>query len=460
VALDAIVAAKRAELAEAVRSRPLVGLFEGLVRSDRDFEEALGAKRTGFLLECKKRSPSGGDLRPVYDPAAIARTYAPFADAVSVLTDGPFFGGSLDDLRRVREAVDLPVLRKDFILDPYQVVEARAHGADAVLLMLSVLDDATWGACFAAARECGMGTLTEVHTGAELERALRLEAPVIGINRRDLRTLRIDPGVFDRLAPRVPAERLLVAESGVRGRADVVALRDRADAFLVGSALMVEEELEDAVRALVVGPVKVCGLTRPGDAHAAWTAGATWGGLVFAADSPRRLTPERARGVRDAAPLRWAGVFVDEDPGTIAALVRDLELHAVQLHGEEGPEVVARLRAMLPAGCEIWKAVRVRDRAPSLSETGADRLLLDAWSEGARGGTGSRFDWNVAASHPERHRVVLAGGLDAGNVVIADAVGVGMLDVSSGVEESPGVKSASRLRAFFGALRGSGRDRR
>lgn len=459
MALDLIVWSKRAELEAAKRKLPPAKLLNRVVRSDRDFEGALRRPRTGFILECKRRSPSEGELRRGVDPAAVARAYAPFADAISVLTDGPFFGGSLEDIGAVRAAVDAPVLRKDFVLEPYQVLEARAFGADAVLLMMSLLDDATWRACAAATRECGMGTLTEVHDDAELDRALALEAPVIGVNNRDLRTLRVDLGVFDRLAPRVPAGRLLVAESGLSSHADVAARRDRADAFLVGSSLMRRDDLDGAVRELIFGTVKVCGLTRADDARAAWRAGAAWGGIVFAEGSPRRATVEQARLVRDAAALRWAGVFVDDDPDKVGAVARELRLDAVQLHGDEDPHTVAEVRARVPKGCEIWKAVRVKNGAPRLAATGADRLLLDTWKEGRRGGTGERFDWRVAADHPDRDRIVLAGGLDPANVPIAEAVGTGMLDVSSGVESSPGIKSRDKLEDFFAALRGRGRAR-
>lgn len=459
MAIDAIVAAKRAEIEAAKRARPAATLLEGLQRSDRDFVGALGARRTGFVLECKRRSPSEGELRAAYDPAAIARAYLPFADAISVLTDGPFFGGSLADLRAARDASTLPVLRKDFVLEPYQVVEARAFGADAVLLMLSLLDDAAWRACAAAASECGMGTLTEVHTDEELERAVGLGAQVVGINARDLRTLRVDLGVLDRLAPRVPSDRVLVAESGIGGHGDVVLRRDRVDAFLVGSSLMRRADLDVAVRELVFGPVKICGLTRPEDARAAWEAGASWGGLVFADGSPRRVTGEQARRVRQGAPLRWAGVFVDEESERVGAVAREQRLDAVQLHGDEGPDRVAAVRAAVPAACEVWKGVRVRDAAPRLAETGADRVLLDAWREGSRGGTGARFDWGIAARHPDRERVILAGGIDAGTAPIAAAVGAGMLDLASGVEAAPGIKSRTRLFELFAALRGQGRTR-
>jgi len=459
--LDAIIESKRAEVERAKRERPVARLLDGLSASDRDFQAAIGRRRTGFVLECKRRSPSQGAIREDADPTTVAAAYAPFADAISVLTDGPFFGGSLDDLTRVRESVTVPVLRKDFIVEPYQVVEARAAGADAVLLMLSVLGDLVWRACAAVARECGMGTLTEVHTEEEMERALALEAPVIGINSRDLQTLQVDLGVIDRFAPRVPEDRLVVAESGIRTHTDVARLRDRTDAFLVGTALMRERDLAAATRRLIFGEVKVCGLTRPEDARAAWESGATWGGLVLAAESPRHLDVEQARAVRASTPLRWAGVFVNENPAEVAAIARALDLDAVQLHGDESAEVVAATRAGLHDGCEIWKALRVRRDAalPRLAETGADRLLLDAYCPDARGGTGARFDWAVAASHPDLERVVLAGGLSPDNAVIACAVGATLLDVSSGVEDAPGIKSSAKLEAFFAALRGAGRDR-
>jgi len=456
--LEQILESKRGELDRSRRERPQAALQGGLSRSARDFEGALRRGRTGFILECKRRSPSEGELRRDYDPPSIARTYARFADAISVVTDVPFFGGSLDDLRRVSATVDLPVLRKDFILDPYQVLEARAHGADAVLLMLSALDDPAWRECAAAARDCAMGVLTEVHDASELHRALALDAAVIGINARDLRTLHVDLGVIERLAPLVPSDRMLVAESGIRTHADVVGLGGTVDAFLVGSTLMRESEIERAVPRLVFGEVKVCGLTRPEDARAAWEAGASWGGLVLVEDSPRHVDMPRAAAVRQAAPLRWAGVFVNEAPERVADFARTLRLDAVQLHGDEDASLISETRRRLPEGCEVWKAIRVRDAAPRLAETGADRLVLDAWSEDARGGTGRRFDWRFVAEHPDRERIVLAGGLDPENVTLAERAGARMLDVSSGVEDAPGRKNPTKIEALFAALRGGGRS--
>lgn len=459
MALEAILESKRREVARAKSVRPASRLLGELPAPPRPFLAA-PLRRTGFILEAKRRSPSARLLRPGYDPAALARGFAPVADAISVLTDGPHFGGALEDLRRAREAAALPVLRKDFVVDPYQVVESRWAGADAVLLMLSILDDAAWTECAAAARDLGMAVLTEVHTDGELDRAVALRAPIVGINSRDLRTLAVDTGVVARLAPRVPADRLVVAESGIASRAHVRALRPVADAFLVGTALMIRSDAAAAAREIAYGNVKVCGLTRPADARDAWEAGAAWGGLVFAGESPRRVSVEAARSIKEAAALRYAGVFVDEAPERAAAVARDLALDAVQLHGEEDRETVEAVRRAVPASCEIWKAVRVEGRVPRPSEAGADRLVLDTPDPRRRGGTGRAFDWRLVEGHPDLGRMVLAGGIGPGNAEAAESVGAGLLDVGSGVEESPGVKSAAKLRALFDALRGRGRNSR
>lgn len=458
MAIDAILAAKREEVRARKADRSELALFRGLSRSDRSFVSALGGPAPAFILEVKPASPSEGDLRPAsaLEPAIAA--FARHASVVSVLADGRFFGGSLDLVSRVRAAVPQPVLCKDFILEPYQVIEARRAGADAVLLMLSVLDDFDYRQCADQAARLGMGTLTEVHTERELERAARLGAPVIGINNRDLRTLAVDRSVTTRLAALAPAGAILIAESGIRYHDDVAELQDTVHGFLVGTSLMRAADVDGATRELVFGRTKVCGLTREADAAAAHRAGATHGGLILAGASPRAVTPRHARAIRAAAPLRWVGVFVNDDPGRVAELAWVLELGAVQLHGDETPADIARLRPLLPPGCEVWKAVRVRGRIPSVDETGADRVLLDAHVPGVLGGTGQRFDWSLLEALPQRHRYILSGGLTPEAVPDALASGIPFLDVSSGVEQAVGIKDPVRLERFFAARRGRRRD--
>jgi indole-3-glycerol phosphate synthase len=192
------------------------------------------------IAEIKRRSPSAGLLRDDLDPVAVANGYeAAGAAAISVLTDGPDFGGSLDDLAAVRGAVEVPVLRKDFVVSPVQIAEARVAGADWVLLIAAIFDDAGLVEALDAARRCGAGALVEVHTDSELDRAVAAGAVCIGINNRDLVTLATDLGTFARLRPRVPAGTVTIAESGVRGPSDVRRLiGEGADAVLVGEALM------------------------------------------------------------------------------------------------------------------------------------------------------------------------------------------------------------------------------
>jgi indole-3-glycerol phosphate synthase len=210
----------------------------------------------GLIAEIKQRSPSGGMIRAVFDPRALARDYAGSGAAcLSVLTDGPFFGGEEAHLVAARGAVGLPVLRKDFMVDPWQVVESRAMGADCVLLILAALSDAQAAELEGAAEAAGMDVLAEVHDAAELERALRLRTRLVGVNNRDLRTLRTDLATTEALAARVPAGRVLVAESGIAGRADVERLsRVGARCFLVGESLLRQADVGVAARALLGVP--------------------------------------------------------------------------------------------------------------------------------------------------------------------------------------------------------------
>jgi len=244
--LQQIVAVKRDEISLARRRRDLASLRRDAesLGGQRDvvgaLREKIAAGRAGVIAEIKKASPSKGVLREHFEPAAIAERYAEHgAAALSVLTDVQFFQGSAAYLEQARAACALPVLRKDFMVDAYQVFEARAMGADAILLIAACLDDALMADLEAQAQALGMAVLVEVHDGIELDRALRLKTPLVGINNRNLRTFEVTLQTTLDLLPRVPAERLLVTESGILGRADVQRMRDaNVHAFLVGEAFM------------------------------------------------------------------------------------------------------------------------------------------------------------------------------------------------------------------------------
>jgi indole-3-glycerol phosphate synthase len=243
--LDEILAQTRQTVSSAQGRVPLAELEAQLAFAPpvRDFFAALAAKPgPACIAELKRRSPSKGWIKRDADAAVVASAYqASGAAAVSVLTDGPFFGGSLDDLRRARAAVTIPILRKDFIVDPYQVAEARGAGADAVLLIVSALPQLDLVELLAEVRRLGMEALVETHDRAEVERALAAEARVIGVNHRDLRTFRMDMNLAVALRPLVPPDRRVVAESGIRTPDDLSKMRAAGvDAVLVGEGLMCE----------------------------------------------------------------------------------------------------------------------------------------------------------------------------------------------------------------------------
>ncbi|WP_431222308.1 bifunctional indole-3-glycerol-phosphate synthase TrpC/phosphoribosylanthranilate isomerase TrpF [Serratia sp. L9] len=446
--LNKIVRDKAQWVTARSQQQPLASFQNEIEPSTRGFYHALQGARTAFILECKKASPSKGLIRENFDPVEIASVYRDFASAISVLTDEKYFQGSYDFLPLVSQTVTQPVLCKDFMIDPYQVYLARYYQADAILLMLSVLNDEQYRQLAAVAHSLNMGVLTEVISEEELQRAIQLEARVIGINNRDLRDLSIDLDRTRTLAPRVPHGVTVISESGINNYRQIRELSRYANGFLIGSALMSEPHLRSAVRRVILGDNKVCGLTRPQDAAAAYQAGANYGGLIFVGRSPRCLDIARAREVTAGAPLKYVGVFCDAALDTVVQTAESLGLFAVQLHGAEDQAYISALRAKLPTGCQIWKALSVKDHLPARDLQHVERYLLD---NGA-GGTGERFDWSVLQGQT-LDNVMLAGGLSADNCVDAAQLGCAGLDFNSGVESQPGIKDAARLDAVFQTLR-------
>ncbi|HEX8997243.1 MAG TPA: indole-3-glycerol phosphate synthase TrpC [Ktedonobacterales bacterium] len=482
--LERIVASTRAELAERRARVPLEQLRAQAAEAPtpRDFAGALRAQPGGpahVIAEVKRASPSKGLLAERFDPVAQASAYATGgAAAISVLTEPRYFLGSLEHLAAVRAAVDVPVLRKDFLLDPYQVYEARAAGADAALLILAMLDDALAADLLALIRSLGMDALVEAHNAGEVERAVRLGASVIGVNSRDLRTFHVDTAAVRRLRALVPADRVFIAESGVsdwRGAAQARAWG--ADGVLVGEALMRADDPAVKARELATAPggataglfsgtgqpfVKICGLATPEQAQAAARFGADAFGLVFAPMAPahRRVTSEQAAriiaGARSTgrAPLP-VGVFVNPCADDVVELAATLDLGAIQLSGDEPPEVCGQIAAA--TGKPVIKAVRLRDsadldRLDAYLRVGAT-LLVDTPAPGLYGGAGQTGDWSLARQVAEQWPMLLAGGLTPANVAEAVAtVAPRGVDVSSGVE-SNGAKDIEKMQAFIAQAR-------
>ena len=456
--LEKIVADKRIEVEQLKMDKPLSSFIDSLKPTTKDMYAALDRKQghshAGFILECKKASPSKGLIRADFDPKAICQIYDKYAAAISVLTDEKYFQGKFEYLKTVTDTVSCPVLNKDFFVEPYQVHLARYYGADAILLMLSVLSDEEYQALEAVANQYNLAILTEISNEEERDRAIRLGAKLIGINNRNLRDLSTDIARTFDFAPTLPDDRIIISESGIYTNDQVRELAPAVDGFLVGSSVMAQDDIDLACRTLIYGNNKVCGLTTPEQAQMAIEAGAQYGGLIFAEKSPRCVTSEQALAiVSKATSLNYVGVFVNHKRQEIAELAQQLNLHAVQLHGSEDQAYIDKLTRQLPKNCQIWKAVAVEQQIPEFTVT-TQQYVLD----GKNAGSGQSFNWQALAnSEQDLSSCFLAGGLDSDNIENAieqlttqDLFG---LDLNSGVEQSPGIKCREKLQQVFTQIR-------
>ncbi|GIU09115.1 hypothetical protein TUM4636_14690 [Shewanella glacialipiscicola] len=430
--------------------------------SDRSLFDALKTPKAGYILECKKASPSKGLIRDVFDVEAIADIYGKYAAGISVLTDEQFFQGDMDYIPKVRARVSQPILCKDFFIDEYQIKLAAHQGADAILLMLSVLDDEQYQRLAKEAAKYQLDVLTEVSNEEELKRAIVLDAPIIGINNRNLRDLSTDLATTEALAPHIGSDRVVISESGIYNNEQVRRLSPLVDGFLVGSSIMAEADIDLACRKLIFGHNKVCGLTRVEDIRAAATSGAVYAGLIFAEQSPRALTLNHAEQLlseyhaSDAPAIEFVGVFVNATPSTICDIATRLQLSAVQLHGAETELEIAELAEHLQhAGLttQIWKAVSVDAKTGEIGllPKGAQRYLFDSKTASQFGGSGKAFNWQ--SNIPQKSHAMLAGGLNADNATSANTQGFYGLDFNSGLETTAGIKSAQLIQTAFTHLR-------
>ncbi len=424
----------------------------------RPFAQALRRPGLSLIAEYKPRSPSRGAIRPDARPEDIARAYLPHAAAISCLVDGPYFGGSYAALRRVRETAPQPVLAKGFFVTEFQVREAASHGADAILLMASLLPPASLESLLNLASTLGLDALIEVHDAAELAEVLPLGAAVIGVNSRDLTTLEIDLDHARRLLTKVPADRVRVAESGLDTLEDIDRVRDRADGVLIGTAFMRAPDPGGRIVELGLGrrsfATKICGLRRREDADACIAAGADFAGINLARRFRRSVDVETARPL--VAALRGSsvipvGVFMDQPTDEVARIADAAGLEWIQLHGEESLDDCATLARRF----HVIKALddRTAHRAPDYAPQVAAFLL-----DGRSPGSGERWDptrvalpldGGLLAGRP----VWLAGGLNPENVgPIARMASLSGVDVASGAERD-GQLASDRIKDFVRAAR-------
>ncbi|MBF0498279.1 MAG: anthranilate phosphoribosyltransferase, partial [Deltaproteobacteria bacterium] len=360
--LAVITADKCREVQKRMTDYPLPGLMQEVSRATRDFAGALRQEGLAVIGELKRRSPSMGDIyQGTFDPPALAGLLVDGgAQAISVLTDEKYFGGQLSFLAQVAQTAPAPLLRKDFIFTEYQVIEARRHGADAVLLMASLLDAAKIDRLLAVARDLGMEAIVEVHDAAELGRVLTTSAEIIGINNRNLKTLEVDLNTTANLIGLIPPGKIIVSESGIKSPADVRRLPRRVKAILVGTALMSNGDPRGKVAALAAARkmVKICGLRREEEADWVEQMGVDLAGLNFVPTSKRCITLGQAESIRSRLLLTKAvGLFRDQDVELVNKITTVLKLDYIQLHGREDADYISRCQA------PVIKNMPLRDQA-------------------------------------------------------------------------------------------------
>ena len=436
------------------------------------FEAALRQQDFNFICEVKKASPSKGIIAEHFPYLDIAKEYeVAGAAAISVLTEPDFFKGDKKYLQEIASTVKIPVLRKDFIIDEYQIYQAKVWGASAILLICACLDVPTLTKFRELADSLGLSSLVEAHDEKEVQMAIDCGARIIGVNNRNLKDFTVDVQNSVRLRNLVQDDVIFVSESGLETPEDIQVLRDNN----IGVALMGETFMRSPNKveklAYLYGPtyytpkVKMCGISKVETIPAVVEAKPDYMGLVFA-PSKRQVTVEQAEILveelhkqcinhYDTKVVKTVGVFVNETLDNLVRIADTANLDAVQLHGDEDETFIQSLKER--TNVEVWKAVQIRSAADveKWIDSSADMLLFDAYHKDERGGTGEVFDWSSLDAF--ERPFMLAGGIDSTNVARAiRTVRPYGIDISSGIETN-GVKDDEKITAFTKIVKSIGR---
>ena len=468
---------KEVETPEAVKAAALA------LPSDTGFpfEAALRQQDFNFICEVKKASPSKGIIAEHFPYLDIAKEYeVAGAAAISVLTEPDFFKGDKKYLQEIASTVKIPVLRKDFIIDEYQIYQAKVWGASAILLICACLDVPTLTKFRELADSLGLSSLVEAHDEHEVQMAIDCGARIIGVNNRNLKDFTVDVQNSVRLRNLVQDDVIFVSESGLETPEDIQVLRDNN----IGVALMGEtfmrspnkvEKLAYLYGSTYYTPkVKMCGISKIETIPAVIEANPDYMGLVFA-PSKRQVTVDQAKSLvkelhkqygnrysRDEVQcsnqtlihqefIKTVGIFVNETLDNLVTIATEVNLDAVQLHGDEDEAFIQSLKER--TNVEVWKAVQIRSAADAEAwiDSSADMLLFDAYHKDERGGTGEVFDWSCLDEF--ERPFMLAGGIDSTNVARAiRTVRPYGIDISSGIE-TEGVKDDEKIKAFTNIVR-------
>ncbi len=450
--LEQIIQTKYVEVEQAKRVRPITEWEHTLEPTTRSFYHAIQKKPLACIAEIKKASPSEGVIRPDFSLNQIVHAYNPFAAALSILTDESYFKGSLSILREVRSLTDLPILRKDFIIDTYQIGEARDAGADSFLLIAAILRPDQLKHFLEYGRQWGMEALVEVHTESEAKMAMDSGARIIGINNRDLHDFSIRLDTTLRIVSLLPPDFVTVSESGIKTAKDVHRLIGWVDTVLIGTTFMKAPVIQMKVQELFGSKViKVCGITRFEDALGLAQLPVAWMGLIFYPESKRYVEPQQVSSWvnhPDLQDLNKVGVFVNEKIEHVVEICNQLKLFGVQLHGTEDEAYIAKLKQCIPRIAVIKMVSLHPDEQPHFVSN-ADFYLFDTTGSHQRGGTGQMFDWSLLELVPKDvlSRSLLAGGIGPENIASARTLPVLGLDLNSRVEQKPGIKDMKLIEA-------------
>ena len=481
--LDTIVEATKIRVAQEkqVESPEAVKAAALALPSDTGFpfEAALRQQDFNFICEVKKASPSKGIIAEHFPYLDIAKEYeVAGAAAISVLTEPDFFKGDKKYLQEIASTVKIPVLRKDFIIDEYQIYQAKVWGASAILLICACLDVPTLTKFRELADSLGLSSLVEAHDEKEVQMAIDCGARIIGVNNRNLKDFTVDVQNSVRLRNLVQDDVIFVSESGLETPEDIQVLRDNN----IGVALMGETFMRSPNKveklAYLYGPtyytpkVKMCGISKVETIPAIVDAKPDYMGLVFApskrqvtVDQAKILVEELHRGYAKKygsdtehdknGTIKTVGVFVNETVENLVTIANEANLDAVQLHGDEDEAFIQSLKER--TNVEVWKAIQIRSAADveKWIDSSADMLLFDAYHKDERGGTGEVFDWSSLDAF--ERPFMLAGGIDSTNVARAiRTVRPYGIDISSGIETN-GVKDDEKITAFTKIVKSIGR---
>lgn len=425
--------------------KPLKKIKNKISINTRNFLTALNKNKPAFILECKKSSPSLGIINKNFNLNKISYVYKKYADVISVVTESNYFHGNIKNISIIRNQVSQPILCKDFIFDPYQIYLARYYQADAVLLMLSILNNNQYKFLSNLCLNMNLGILTEIHNLEELKRAIFLNAKVIGINNRNLKNFSIDINNTKKLAPLIHNKAIIISESGFYKNSQIRKLSSIVNGFLIGSSLMKKKNLKIAVKKIIFGNNKICGLTRFCDAQIAEKYGAIYGGLIFCKNSPRKINLDIAKKIVCIKNLKFVGVFQNQNINEIIKKILLLNLKIIQLHGIEDQEYINILQKKIKYKLKIWKSVGVNKNIYIYKNfSNVDKYIFD----NIYPGSGKSFDWNIL-KNKNLNKIILSGGLNLINIKKALKLNCFGLDLNSGLEKNVGIKDKNKIKKIF-----------